>query len=329
MSKSLGNVIAPHEVIKKYGAEVLRLWVSAEDYREDVRISEEILKRLSEAYRRIRNTFRYILGNLYDFDPARDSVPYNELAEIDRLTLARLARLSERVVSAYKGFEFHVIYHSVHNFCSVDLSAFYLDAIKDRLYTGRPDSRERRAAQTTIYNALSHLLRLTSPILVFTAEEAWSLMPGVKEESVHLSAMPETRKEWTNDPLERKWEGLLAIKAEISKALEGARQTARIIGHSLDAEVTVYPKNSGLERLLLEEKDNLKEVLIISGLVVMEAGAPVDATGETHTCPSKDMDILVKKASGEKCQRCWHYSPSVGKDPAHTGICERCSSALR
>lgn len=325
MSKSIGNVIAPQEVINKYGAEVLRLWVAAEDYREDIRISEEILKRLSEAYRRIRNTFRYILGNLYDFDPVKDLVPFNELEELDRLTLHKLSRLTERVLDAYKTFEFHVIYHAVHNFCSVDLSAFYLDVIKDRLYTCGADSRGRRAAQTTIHHVLDHLVRLTAPILVFTSDEAWSFMPGEKTESVHLASMPVANPAWIDDKLEEKWDELARVKTDISKALEGARQT-KLIGHPLDAEVVVYPKKD--EALMKEEARALEEVLIISRLTIASGAA--DTAGETAHLYSTDIaDFVVRKAPGGKCERCWHYSPRVGDSAAHPALCDRCTEALR
>ena len=334
MSKSLGNVIAPQEVIGKYGAEVLRLWVAAEDYREDIRISEEILKRLSEAYRRIRNTCRYILGNLYDFDPAKDLVPYGELQELDRLTLSRLTRLTKRVIEAYTAFEFHVIYHSIHNFCTVDLSSFYLDILKDRLYTYGAGTRGRRAAQTTIYHVLDHLLRLTAPILVFTSDEAWSFMPGRAEESVHLASMPEVRKEWMDEALETKWEKLLSVKSEVSKALEGARRE-KLIGHPLDAKVTIQAP-AEYEALLKDEEKALEEILIVSGFE--KAGAIKQAetvpgretAGEyTYESPEiKGLKVVVSKAGGLKCERCWHYSPDVGVDKEHPTICQRCSEAL-
>src|SRR3990167_611393 len=230
MSKSLGNVVAPQEVIGKHGAEVLRLWVAGEDYREDIRISEEILKRLSEAYRRIRNTFRYILGNLYDFDPEKDAAPYSDLTELDRLTLHRLTRLTERILKAYETFEFHIIYHSVHNFCNVDLSALYLDILKDRLYISKPDSKARRAGQTTIYYIADYLVRLIAPVLVFTSDEVWRFMPKRKEASVHLASFPQIKKEWIDDELEKKWDTLLKIKGEIAKAMEMARKD-KVIGH--------------------------------------------------------------------------------------------------
>ncbi|MBI5562537.1 MAG: isoleucine--tRNA ligase [Deltaproteobacteria bacterium] len=331
MSKSQGNVVAPQEVIGKYGAEVLRLWVAGEDYREDIRISEEILKRLAEGYRRIRNTFRYILGNLNGFDPEKDAVPYAELEELDRLTLHRLAQLTRRVLGAYEAFEFHAVYHAVHSFCNVDLSAFYLDALKDRLYTSGATSPRRRAAQTAIYHCLDHLVRLTAPILVFTADEAWQFMPGRREESVHLAAMPEAPAAWLDDGLAKKWDTLLLIKDEASKALEAARRD-KVIGHPLDAEITFYTGNAGelkklidalrldigvdgFRKLLKAEAGSLEEALIVSRFSVS------DASGGAL--------FSVSKAVGGKCERCWHYSPSVGKNANHPAVCNRCVEALR
>ncbi len=331
MSKTTGNVIAPESIIKRYGAEVLRLWVAAEDYRDDIRISEEILKRLSEAYRRIRNTFRYILGNLYDFDPEKDALPPSGLTELDRLTLHRLSGLTETIRSAYEKFEFHKVYHSLHNFCAVDLSAFYLDAIKDRLYTSRAGSRERRAAQTTVYLVLDHLVRLAAPILVFTTEDAWGHMPGQREESVHLASMPEPPKEWRDDGLAAAWEELLRIKTEASKALEGARK-AKIIGHPLDAEVIICPA-PGLEDILRGRDKALEEVLVVSGLKVLGPGEKPETGQEEEAYDFEStlipgLGVLVRRAGGEKCERCWHYSQEVGKNPDAPTICERCTEAL-
>ncbi|MBI5885776.1 MAG: isoleucine--tRNA ligase [Deltaproteobacteria bacterium] len=332
MSKSQGNVIAPQQVIDKYGAEVLRLWVAGEDYREDVRISEEILKRLSEGYRRIRNTFRYILGNLNGFDPARDAVELGDMDELDRLTLHRLARLTERVRAAYDNYEFHVIYHAVHNFCAVDLSAFYLDIIKDRLYTSAATSRRRRAAQTAIYHVLDHLVRLTAPVLVFTADEAWRFMPGRDHESVHLASLPDVRKDWLDDGLEKKWDVLLKVKVVISKFLEEARRD-KLIGHSLDARVRLSFADEGAVKELIDqlrldigpgalcelittEAGALEEMLIVSQLSVdaKEADAPL---------------VSISKATGAKCERCWHYSETVGVNVDHPDVCNRCVEALR
>ncbi|MBI5237343.1 MAG: isoleucine--tRNA ligase [Deltaproteobacteria bacterium] len=330
MSKSIGNVIAPQEVIEKYGAEVLRLWVAAEDYREDIRISEEILKRLSEAYRRIRNTFRFILGNLYDFDPEKDSIPYPELHELDRLTLHRLAKLTEKVRRAYQEFEFHVVYHSIHNFSAVDLSAFYLDGLKDRLYTCKAGSKERRAGQTVLWRLIDCLTRLLAPILVWTADEAWQFIPGKKTENVHLADMPEPNTDWIDDDLEKKWENLLDIKTElISKELEKERQ-AKTIGHSLDAKVTiplgndrwvqdssacVYMTVTEFKDMIKANRAPLEDILMVSELEI----------DENHSTSS----ISTSKASGQKCERCWHYTKDIGSDAAHPAVCKRCAQALQ
>ncbi len=334
MSKSSGNVIAPGEVIDKYGAEVLRLWVASEDYRDDLRISPEIIKRLSEAYRRIRNTFRYILGNLSDFDPERDAVELSGLKEVDRFTLSKLSTLMEEVEEAYNKFEFHAIYHKVHNFCAVDLSAFYLDALKDRLYTSRADSIERRAAQTTIYYVLDHLVRLLAPILVFTADEAWSFMPasksGKRAESVHLGEFPKAHDQWKDPELEARWAEILKIKNELSRALELAR-TDKVIGHPLDARVVLLPEGDIKELLYAEGMEEiLREILVVSTVVVkddIEEGEGVDVFFAGDEVP--ELKVVVSKAMGEKCERCWHYDVSVGSDTSAPTICDRCSEALK
>ncbi len=329
MSKSDGNVIAPEQIIEKYGVEVLRLWVAAEDYRDDIRVSEEILKRLSEAYRRIRNTFRYILGNISDFNPETDSVQFNELEELDRLTLHRLNGITEKVLSAYEKFEFHTIYHTVHNFCTVDLSAFYLDILKDRLYTSGTKGKSRRAAQTTIYYVLDSLVRLLAPVLVFTTEEAWAFLPGKREASVHLAAMPTVNADWVNNELDEKWRGLSAFKDEISKALEGAR-VEKIIGHPLDAFVSVVPGEADTEKLK-EVEALLVSVLIVSGLCVTDGTEAPKETEASFSFVSEEipgLKVTVTKAPGGKCERCWHYSESVGTQTGHATICDRCVEAL-
>jgi len=322
MSKSTGNVIAPQEVIKTYGAEVLRLWVAAEDYREDIRISEEILKRLSEAYRRIRNTMRFILGNISDFDPDKDAVPYDKLLELDRLTLHRLELLKDKVLSAYESFEFHVIYHTVHNFCAVDLSSFYLDIVKDRLYTSGVSSLDRRAAQTTMHKVLDTLLRLLSPVLVFTTDEAWGFMPGKKEASVHLSAFPKIDKSMLDEALAAKWERIAAIKAAVSKALEAARRD-KVIGHPLDARVEVSaPEEPG--RFMADNSALFKDALIVSAFDVVG-----DLSGEAFSSDEiPGLKVRVTKAVGTKCERCWHINQTVGTNSKHVTVCERCAKAL-
>ncbi|MBI5560008.1 MAG: isoleucine--tRNA ligase [Deltaproteobacteria bacterium] len=322
MSKSVGNVIAPQEVIDRYGAEILRLWVAAEDYREDIRISEEILLRLSEAYRRIRNTLRYILGNLYDFDPLKDSVEYEKLSELDRLTLERLAKLEERLVPAYKNFEFHTIYHSVHNFCAVDLSSFYLDILKDRLYTSRPDCVERRGAQTAIYSVLNRLLRLLAPVLVFTTDEAWGFMPARHPESVHLAGFPEAVRKWADAGLEKKWAALLEVKDAVGKALESSRRDKKI-GHPLDARVSMAP-GPELKDFLVKNTQTLQEILIVSEVRILDT--PPEGSIEAKGIAG--LKILIEKAEGRKCERCWHISPTVGGNIEHPSLCARCVEVL-
>lgn len=332
MSKSMGNVIAPQEVISKYGAEVLRLWVAGEDYREDIRISEEILTRLSEGYRRIRNTCRYILGNLYDFDPERDAVLYKELMELDRLTLHRLTILDRKVLKAYTDFEFHLVYHSIYNFCAVYLSAFYLDILKDRLYTSSADSRERRAAQTTIYHVLDHLARLLAPILPLTMDEAWNFLPkreNKEPDSVHLTSLPKETDDWLDEGLEERWRSLLRAKDEISKALESARQK-KLIGHSLDARVTVLPPKD-MEDALKAGRADLKDILIVSQIDV-SSNYPISGNEDSFVVfESQDipgLKVYIEQARGKKCERCWNYSEEVGRNTEHPTICERCLKVL-
>jgi isoleucyl-tRNA synthetase len=279
MSKSLGNVIAPQEITKRSGAEILRLWVAAEDYREDVRISDEILKRLIEAYRRLRNTARFLIGNLYDFDPNRDAVRREELDELDRWILHRTQNLLARCREAYERFEFHIVYHSLNNFCSVDLSALYLDIVKDRLYCEGANSRERRSAQTALYHILDILVHLMAPILSFTTEEIWENMPKdtSAEESIFLSQMPGTDKTFSDDQLANRWDQIFKERGEALKALEEARNGG-IIGHSLDAEVVFYSKDdrneSALQDLLRTDKIKAEDVLIVSQIVLRNGKLP-------------------------------------------------------
>jgi isoleucyl-tRNA synthetase len=320
MSKSLGNVVAPQEVIERYGAEILRLWVAAEDYRDDIRISEEILSRLAEGYRRIRNTCRYLLGNLYDFDPARDALMPADLLEIDRFILHRLQRLIERVREAYERYDFHLIYHGLHNFCAVDLSAFYLDILKDRVYTSAPRSRGRRAAQTAMYQILDALVRLMAPVLSFTAEEVWQLAPkkGGEPESVHLAEFPAVRLDLLDDALEARWETLMGVRDEVLKALEGARK-AKLIGTSLEAAIGLSACPELLPLLSNYEAD-LPMLFIVSGVSVQ--GLPEAEAGGNH------VEARVRQAEGRKCARCWTFSDSVGRSAHHVEVCSRCAAVL-
>ncbi len=326
MSKSVGNVVSPEELLPKYGAEILRLWVAAEDYTEDIRISGEILDRLADAYRRLRNTFRFLLGNLGDFDVARHRQPYARLDEVDRWILDRLARLVDRVRRAYEEYQFHTVFHSVHNFCAVDLSALYLDVIKDRLYTSATDDPRRRAAQTTCHDILSALLRLLAPILGFTTEEAWRHLPGGKAESVHLERFPEAPLEWLDDTLEREWNRLLEVRREIAKALETARARG-LIGSGLEAAVTVVAAPEDLPDLLRRKQALLPTLLIVSQVSLTGDRAPGAVQYESQEIPG--LVVGIDHARGAKCARCWTWSERVGEAADHPTLCERCVAVLR
>jgi isoleucyl-tRNA synthetase len=321
MSKSLGNVITLDEVLPKFGAEVLRLWVAAEDYTQDIRVSMEILDRLADAYRRMRNTFRFLLGNLGDFDPARDRQSYARLDEVDRWVLDRLARLIDRARRAYDEYEFHTVVHSVHNFCAVDLSALYLDIIKDRLYTSLPDDLRRRAAQTVCYDVFSALARLLAPILTFTTEEAWRHLSGAHGESVHLERFPEAPREWLDDTLNRDWDRLLEVRREVAKALETAR-AGKLIGSGLEAAVRIANAPEDLPALLRAKRALLPTVFIVSRVDLDRSAAGASVMYESQDIPG--LVIGVDRARGEKCERCWTRSEHVGESREHPTLCERC-----
>ncbi|MFH1981053.1 MAG: isoleucine--tRNA ligase [Pseudomonadota bacterium] len=326
MSKSVGNVIAPKQVIDRFGAEILRLWVSASDYREDIRISENILKQLSDAYRRIRNTSRFILGNIADFDPDTDALPVSDMRELDRFALHTLQTLVRRSRRAYDAYEFHSVYHAIYNYCTLDLSAFYLDILKDRLYTAPAAAVERRSAQTAMSMILDAVTRLIAPILPFTAEEIWQYLPACarKAQSVHLVALPEPDEAFEDEALAARWKSLLAVRAEVTKALETAR-AAKSIGHSLDADITLYLPDA-LRADLADISEPLAALFIVSGATLMAGAPPVEAFASDVT---DGLSVIVAPASGEKCQRCWVHSTGIGEDTAHPGVCPKCSAQLQ
>ena len=317
MSKSAGNVIAPEEVINQLGADVLRLWVAAEDYKDDIKISSEILKRLADSYFRIRNTYRFLLGNLYDFHPEKDRIPYRELHEMDQWALHQLQKLIARVREAYECFEFHTVYHSVQNFCAVEMSALYFDILKDRLYTFSSHSRGRKSAQTALYEILKALTCLMAPILSFTAEEVWKHLPPEPEkaESVHLTSFPEVESEYLDDGLDERWERILEIRAIVTKALEEARKE-KVIGLSLDAQIHLHIPEKVFSFLECYEKD-LKSIFIVSSVTLHQ------------TKDEKEVRAEVLRADGKKCERCWNYDVSVGHHPEHQVICQRCVEAIQ
>jgi len=324
MSKSTGNVISPDEVIKKYGADILRLWTASVDYREDVKISENILKQMAEAYRRIRNTARYILGNINDFNPETDKVAYNNLPEIDRWALHKLEVLKENVTANYKKYEFYNLFHEIHYFAGIDMSAFYLDIIKDRLYTEKTESVERRAAQTVMYEVLVSLTKMITPVLAFTAEEIWSKLPVKETSHAVLSSWYGENKEWLDEELNTKWNEIIKIRKEANKVLEKARQGEdRIIGNSLDARLELAVLNDDYKELVESNLDLLKDVFIVSELALAEKGNSFVEAEEIE-----GLYIKVSHASGEKCDRCWKYSTELGTNAEYPEICPRCTSVL-
>jgi isoleucyl-tRNA synthetase len=325
MSKSLGNTLYPAEICERWGADLLRLWVASVEYQADVKMSERVMTQLSEAYRKIRNTFRYGLSNLADFDPKRDPVPHDQLDEMDRWMLERTADLVKRCREWYAGYDFHRVYHAVHDFCVVDLSSFYYDVLKDRLYTKAAKSKSRRSAQTAVWKITSALVRLIAPILVFTAEEIWRYLPKTagEYESVHMALFSEEQELRTDIAPKQValWELLSKVRGEVLKALETARNEKKI--------------NSGLEAKVLlnaelELKAKLKQYLpLLPGLfIVSQVDFLTAGTGDYRSEAIPGLEATVQKADGTKCDRCWNYSTHVGENKRYPTICERCSEAL-
>jgi isoleucyl-tRNA synthetase len=330
MHKSLGNDVDPVDIANRLGGEIVRLWVASVDFREDVVDSEQLMQRVAENYRKLRNTFRYILGNLDGFDPAQHTVPYSQMESLDRYMLLQAAELSEQVRGWYERFEFHKIYQRMNQFCVVDLSAFYFDVLKDRLYTYAPGSRGRRSAQTAIWRIGEVLVRLLAPILSFTADEVWQYLPKVpgRLESVHLAlfpsqqeilglATPERSGESNEEQLRSDWTLLRGVRDQVLKSLEEARNQ-KLIGGSLEAQVTlVAPEPAHL--VLARYAQELRFLFIVSAVNLERAGGN-GAAG---------LRVQVSRAPGRKCERCWNYSTHVGEDPTYPGVCERCSAVLK
>ena len=316
MSKSLGNGISPQEVIKQYGADVLRLWVASCDYQSDVNISFDILKQTSESYRKIRNTARYILGNLSDFNPDTDMVSLDEITAIDKWALLKLNSLIDKVKDAYDKYEFHIVYHSIHNFCVVDMSNFYLDVLKDRLYTEKADSKLRRAAQTSIYLILNAMTRMLTPILAYTSDEIWKYMPhresDVKSHVIY-NDMPEKVDIAYDEEFMNFWDEIHNLRDDVKKSIEPLVKEKTIKG-SLESKVTLSAGNAKLDFLKKAESE-LKDAFIVSELEVKDNGG--------------ELEISVEKAEGEKCERCWAISKTVGQNSEHPTLCSRCCENLK
>ena len=321
MSKSAWNGVAPHEVIKQYGAEILRLWVSAQNYQDDIRISPAIMSQLVEAYRKIRNTCRFLLSNLYDFDPDKDRIPYGQLPELDRWVLHRLSELILRVQKSYEDFEFHTIFHALNNFCSVDLSAVYLDILKDRLYTFRADSPLRRGSQTVLFEIIVAMTKLMAPVLSFTAEEIWRVLAAqtgghLGVSSVHLSVFPEVQPQWQDAALAQRWDRLLGYRTQVQGVLEGSRRD-KTIGSSLEATVEIRADADTYEFLQPYRKD-LATLFIVSQVTLVAGGEAMS-----------QLAVAATKSSFGKCERCWNYREAVGKDADHPTLCDRCVEAVQ
>jgi isoleucyl-tRNA synthetase len=316
MSKSAGNFIEPKEIIAQSGAEVIRLWVAMLNYKEDAPFGNEIQQRLVEAYRKIRNTWRFILGNLYDFSPDTDAVKPDEMESLDRWALANAAGVGKRILKAYDEYEYHIIFHAVYNFFTVELSALYLDILKDRLYCSAKNSCLRRSAQTALFHILKNSLVLMAPILPFTTEEAWEAMPKFKgkEESVHLELFPEFREPWLEPGIAQEWEDLIGLREKVLKELEKAREQ-KFIGNSLEAQV-ILKVPAAKSRLVQKYRDELCSLLIVSD-VIFQAG------------PGEELGVTVGKAPGQKCQRCWNYSTYVGTSRSHPDFCKRCEDVVK
>lgn len=315
-SKSKGNVTDPNDIANKSGAEIIRLWTAYDDYSSDVKCGPQEFERVTETYRRIRNTMRFLLGATSDFNPKTDAVPFAKMTEIDRWALAQLFELNQKVTAAFDEYSFVKVYHLLNHFFTVELSATYLDILKDRLYTWKHNGVARRSAQTVIHTLTDSLIRMMAPILSFLSEEAYSYMPGEKQESIFLLDFPTAPKEWSNPELLKKFEGLLQVRGDVQKVLEGMR-AQKVIGASLEAKASVRAEGELLNTLRQFHgqgglKSDLREFLIVSDVELL--------TGS--------YEVKAEKSSGEKCARCWIYSPDTGKNPAHPGVCSKCCEAL-
>ncbi|WP_100373273.1 isoleucine--tRNA ligase [Bacillus sp. FJAT-45037] len=321
MSKSVGNVVVPNDVMKQLGADILRLWVASVDYQSDVRVSDKILKQVSESYRKIRNTFRFLLGNLHDFDPKVHAVKKEEMDEVHLFMLVKLNEVIDKVKTSYDQYQFSNVYHTIHNFCTIELSSFYMDLAKDTLYIEHADHPERRAIQTVMYESVLALTKLVSPILSHTADEVWEHIPAVREDSVQLTDMPEAESFGDVTKLKAKWQHIMSVRDDVLKALEQARNDKKI-GKSLTAAITLYADGDVAQ--LLEKTPSLEKLFIVSGVTL--GGSLTDAPVEAIAF--ENLAIVVDKAEGETCERCWVVSTTVGTHDKHPGLCTTCHDTV-
>ncbi len=319
MSKSLGNVISPQKVVGSLGADVLRLWVAATDYTNEMSVSDALIARTADAYRRMRNTVRFLLGNLHGFDPAKDMVHPADMVALDRWAVTRTAQLQAEIISAYREYAFHLVYHKIHNFCIVDLSAIYLDIVRDRLYTTPAGSLARRSAQSALYHIAHAMVRWLAPVLSFTAEEVWRQLPGAQADSVFLTqwhTLPEAASH------EIDWPTFINLKRDVSRELEKLRE-AQQIGAPLDAEVDIYCVPAEFERFNALGPE-LRFLLITSAAAVHKVSAPPAGALPATETGHEGVWLLARASTQPKCVRCWHHRPEVGTNPAHPEICDRC-----
>ena len=322
MSKSLGNFVSVSDALKEIGGDVLRLWTASMEYRNEMNTSRVIIERMSDSYRRIRNTFRYILGNICDFDSEKDAVEYRKLWEIDRWALMKTEKLIKSVTAAFEQLQFHRVYHTVHNFCVIEMSSFYFDILKDRLYTFSKNSIERRSAQTVLYRINDVLVRLLAPILVYTTEEVW-METGNRSSSVHLADWPDVREQYIDERLEKRWESIIKIRADVARELEKMR-TEKHIGNSLEAVIELYTEDDELFQFLEEYKNDLPMIFIVSDVIISKEPLHSASRGENF----KTLFVKVKLSESNKCERCWNFRKEVGKIVKYLTLCDRCAKVI-
>ena len=325
MSKSLGNFVSVGDALKELGGDIVRLWTSSMEYRNEMNTSPAIISKLSDSYRRIRNTFRYILGNLFDFDPKKDSVEYTQLLEVDRWALHKTEELITTITSAFESYQFHRVYHIVHNFCTVEMSSFYLDILKDRLYTFSKNSIERRAAQTVLHRINSVLVRLLAPILAYTSEEVWMEMTHDDDNitSVHLADWPVTNEKYIDEDLNDKWEKIIKIRTDVARELEKMR-ASKLIGNSLEASVDLYTEDTEMLNLLKEYESDFPMIFIVSDVNICKALPACAGRGEIF----EKLFIKIKVSDSNRCDRCWNYCEEVGKIEKYPTLCNRCAEVI-
>jgi isoleucyl-tRNA synthetase len=331
MSKSLGNGVDPVDIANRMGGEIVRLWVASVDFREDMAASENLMQRCAEIYKKLRNTFRFLLGNLNGFDPKRDRVAEADLLPLDRYMLARTRELTENILGWYERFEFHRVYHALNDFAVADLSNFYLDVLKDRMYTFAPTSKERRSAQTVLWQITETLVRLVAPILSFTADEIWEYLPAVegREASVHLAQFPAPAEIFSEEPAQliEEWKQIFAVRDEVMRVLEEDRKAKRI-GKGLEAELEITASGGQLS-LLQRHAAGLKEILNVSRVEIIAKNLDdEDIVLGPIGIPWKSINISTLPATGHKCARCWNFMPEVSNYGIWQNVCTRCQDAM-